>query len=160
MKLLILVSSLLSTSVLASQPSVADLSKLSITPVEALKLAQKNVTINGVVYQQKVKPSFNKRVLSSHIEIPSLVIGEVVNSTDGFTAYDVTGEIIVKLAGDVDLETFSKNNNLTIKQAYKDFYILKSSDKTNLLPVVEQLQKLANVVSATIDLADKGINTH
>lgn len=160
MKLLILVSSLLSTSVLASQPSVADLSKLSITPVEALKLVKKSVTINGVVYQQEAQPNLNKHALSNHIEIPSLVIGEVVNSTDGFTAYDVTGEIIVKLAGDVDLDTFSKDNNLTIKQAYKNFYILKSGDKTNLLPLVEQLQSLPNVVSATIDLADKGINTH
>ena len=160
MKLLILVSSLLSTSVLASQPSVEDLSKLSITPVDALKLAKKNVIINGVVYQQDVKPSLNKRTLSSDFEIPSLVIGEVVNSTDGFTAYDVTGEIIVKLSGDLDLEKFSKDNNLVIKQAYKNFYILKSGDKTNLLPLVNQLQSLPNVVSATIDLADKGINTH
>ncbi|PAJ74604.1 hypothetical protein CJF42_09805 [Pseudoalteromonas sp. NBT06-2] len=160
MKLLILASSFLSTSVLASQPSVADLSKLSITPVEALKLAQKQVMINGVVYQQKATQSLNKQSFSTDIEIPSLVIGEVVNSTDGFTAYDVTGEIIVKLAGDVDLEKFSKDNNLTIKQAYKNFYILKSGDKANLLPLVEQLQNLPNVVSATIDLADKGINTH
>ena len=82
MKLLILVSSLLSTSVLASQPSVADLSKLSITPVEALKLVKKSVTINGVVYQQEAQPNLNKRALSNHVEIPSLVIGEVVNSTN------------------------------------------------------------------------------
>ncbi|SFC78991.1 hypothetical protein [Pseudoalteromonas denitrificans] len=160
MKLLILASSLLSMSVFAEDVSSVDLSKLTITPVESLKLSQKNVTINGTIYQQNIRTISKNGIKSFTVDTPILVVGEIVNSVDGFSSYDVTGEIIVKLSGDADLEKFTQDNNLSIKQAYKSFYILKASDKNNLLPIVAQLKSLPNVVSATIDLADKSINTH
>jgi hypothetical protein len=111
------------------------------------------------VYTRKATPKM--QALTQEIDLPkSVVIGEVVSSDDGFTSYQVTGEIIVKLKGNVDFTAFNQKNNLTIKQAYQEYYVLKAADKSNLLTLVNQLTTLENVESATIDLADLTITTH
>ncbi|MDP4983669.1 hypothetical protein [Pseudoalteromonas tunicata] len=159
MKVLLIAASLMSAGVMASEPTPAELAKFKIVSAAQVAQMQENVQINGKVYTRKATPKM--QALTQEIDLPkSVVIGEVVSSDDGFTSYQVTGEIIVKLKGNVDFTAFNQKNNLTIKQAYQEYYVLKAADKSNLLTLVNQLTTFENVESATIDLADLTITTH
>lgn len=159
MKVFLFAASLISVSAIASEPTEQELSKLNIISAEQLALFQETVTINGIDYSRKASPQ--RQAVMQDLDLPkTVVIGEVVSTSDGFTSYQVTGEIIVKLKGNVDFTAFNQKNNLTIKQAYGQYYVLKAVDNSNLLSIVNQLTALKNVESATIDLADLTITTH
>jgi hypothetical protein len=72
----------------------------------------------------------------------------------------VTGEILVKLEGDVDFDSFNQKHHLTITQAYGAFYILKSNNGTDLSQVIAELQLMPNVVSATLATANMSIEAN
>ena len=159
MKVFLFAASVISAGVIASEPTEDTLSKLQIVSAEQLAQLQENIEVNGQTFTRKATPK--QRSLSSDIDIPAnLVIGEVISSNDGFTAYKVTGEIIVKLSGEADLTAFNQAHNLSIKQAYQNYYVLKASDTSNLLALVDALTVMPHVDSAAIDLADMSISTH
>ena len=143
MKKVILMAALAATTHIAMATSADQLKGLTITPVEQLALSDSEVIVNN----KKFKTN------GANTVVPGLEIFD----ENGFNAYTVTGEIIVKLSGDVDFEQFNQDNDLIIKQAYKSYYILKSQSDRNLLPLVDALKKLEGVSSVTLELADKGI---
>ena len=159
MKVFLFAASIMSAGVMASEPTEQTLSKLNIVSAEQLVQLHENVEVNGQTFTRKAAPK--QRNLNSDIDIPAnLVIGEVISSNDGFTPYKVTGEIIVKLSGEVDFTAFNQTHNLSIKQAYQNYYVLKAADNSNLLALVNALTAMQYVDSATIDLADMSISTH
>lgn len=165
MKKLILIASCVSFSFSANAVDVSTLANLKIMPVETLQTQQKTVTLNGQKYAKKLaatpkqaKQLKQQKVNSNTIDLPNVISGEVLYSEDGFFEYRVTGEVIVKLTGDVDFTEFNQRHNLTITQAYKNYYVLKGAAEKNLLSVVDELVALPNVASATIDIVDKNVS--
>ena len=142
MKLLALIAALSSMSALANKDT-SQFKGLAITPVESIKIAQQAIIVNDLTYKT-----------DGHSAVTP---GLVVYDKEGFNAYTVSGEIIVKLNKQVDFEQFNRDNDLMIKQAYKSFYILKSQSDRDLLPLVSKLEKLDGVSSVTLELVDKGI---
>ncbi|NQZ80123.1 MAG: hypothetical protein HRT52_03810 [Colwellia sp.] len=71
-----------------------------------------------------------------------------------------TGEILVKLEGNVDFDSFNEKHHLTITQAYGAFYILKSENGTDLNQVIEELQLMPQVLSATLATANMSIEAN
>lgn len=151
----------LAMSVVPFDSSAQDIEKLkglTIQPVEKLAQQQITVEINGEKYRKPFsKTKKGLRDLNSD-GLPSVISGEVVYSEDGFNEYLITGEIIVKLSNTVDFSEFNKQHNLSVKQAYKNFYILKSESTEDLATLVKKLKAMPNVMSATIDLVDKNIH--
>ncbi|MCF6457190.1 hypothetical protein [Pseudoalteromonas sp. MMG024] len=143
MKKLFIIAALTLSTQAALANSAEQFKGLTITPVEQLTLAQSEVIVNDKTF----KTNGTKTV------VPGLDVFDV----SGLNAYTVTGEIIVKLSGDVDFEQFNKDNDLIIKQAFKSYYILKSQSQRDLLPLVDALKKLEGVSSVTLELVDKGV---
>ena len=163
MKYLILIASVASFTLLANQVDLSLLKSAKITPVETFKKQQKTVTLNGTTYVKSVAAKNNKRSSKVakqrvSVDLPTVISGEVLYSEDGFFEYLVTGEVIVKLTGAVDFTELNNRHNLSIKQAYKNYYVLKGQANDNLINVVNDLIAMPNVASATIDIVDKNIN--
>lgn len=162
MKVLTLALGLSVASSFGFAQDIETLKGLKIQPVEKFQSKQTTLEVNGKLYRKPMQWNTKKQNLemsrSAKPELPPVISGEVLYSENGFEEYLVTGEIIVKLSGNTDLDSFNQQNNLTIKQAYKNFYILKGSNNANLLVLVDKLQALPNVQSATIDLVDRNID--
>jgi len=158
MKYLALLVGLTALSVQANQQETEQLKGLTIKPVETVKKKQPSVTVNGTKFLKRAVKKVKGQKHLTDLTLPDVISGEVLYSEDGFTEYLVTGEIIVKLSSNVGLDHFNNIDGLTIKQAYKDFYILKSEANSDLLALVSQLNAMPEVLSATIDLVDRNIN--
>lgn len=143
MKNIIMIAALTLSAQVAVANNTEQFNGLTITPVDQLTLSQSEVIVND----KKFKTN----------GINTVVPGLEVYDVSGLNAYTVTGEIIVKLSGDVDFEQFNNDNDLIIKQAFKTYYILKSQSQRDLLPLVDALKKLDGVSSVTLELVDKGI---
>ena len=83
----------------------------------------------------------------------------LLNANNG-AVFQATGEILVKLEGNVDFDAFNKKHNLAITQAYGSFYILKSKEGGDLKKVIDELQLMPQVVSATLATANMSIEAH
>lgn len=129
----------------AQTVDVETLKGYTIQPVEQLQQQGVQLELNGRVYKK----------LSGSAD--SVKNGDVLYSLNGLDEFVVSGEIVVKLENAMDFEKFSQQNDVTIKQAYENFYILQTSDKANLLNVVGNLQAIPTVRSVTIDLVDKNV---
>lgn len=131
---------------LAQSVDVETLKGLSIQPVEQLQQQGNTLEVNGTTY---------KKLTGS---VDSVKNGDTLYSVDGLREFVVTGEIVVKLEGTMDFDKFSQQNDVTIKQAYKNFYILQTSDTVNLIAVVGELKTIPTVQSVTVDLVDKNVH--
>lgn len=143
MKKVFLIVAFAITSQFAVANNAEQFKGLTITPVDQLESNQSEVVVNDKTF----------RTNGANKVVPGLDVFD----ENGFNAYTVTGEIIVKLSGDVDFAQFNKDNDLIIKQAYKEYYILKSQSNRDLLPLVDALKQLDGVSSVTLELADKGV---
>lgn len=83
--------------------------------------------------------------------------GQILVGSNGLEAYRATGEVVVKLAHVGDADKLAQTHGLTLKQAFRNYYIVTSS-KENLVDVVSQLKKDGTVLSASIDLRDIGVS--
>ncbi len=131
------------TTQIVTATTLEQFKDLAITPAELLEVDDSEVIVNNIKF----------RTNGANKVVPGLDVFD----ENGFNAYTVTGEIIVKLSDDVDFEQFNKDNDLVIKQAYKTYYILKSQSNRDLLPLVDELKKLSGVSSVTLELVDKGV---
>ncbi|CAH9061184.1 hypothetical protein PSECIP111951_02434 [Pseudoalteromonas holothuriae] len=95
--------------------------------------------------------------LNGHTTVGGLLSGEAVTKgqiiigDNGLSAFEATGEVIVQLASFADADEVAKTHGLTLKQAYKSFYVVTSS-KQNLTEVVESLKQEGTVLSANLGL--------
>jgi len=170
MKYTLLATALLSLSTQAVEILPSEISAPSLAEIKNLKtlvlpMTQKNlISVNGKTFMKKTLNKAAKADLSSvnSTQGPdiSVITGDVVFSEDGFNTYQVTGEILVKLDSDYDFTSFNAKHELSIKQAYNNFYILKSNDNSDLLPIVEELAQTTGIASVTLDLLNLSINTH
>lgn len=128
---------------------------LTITPIEQFEQTNGQLAVNGLAFVKATQ----EQVFEGNSFNPSVVLpGDTLVSDNGAIAFDVTGEIIVKVNQQIDFEQFNSKNDLLIKQAYKDFYILTPNKVADLLPLVEALNALAGVESATLELRERGIS--
>lgn len=128
---------------------------LTITPIEQFEANQVAVVVNGLNFQKaSQEQAFNGVQFDDKIVLP----GDTLVSDNGSITFDVTGEIIVKVNQAVDFEQFNSKNDLHIKQAYQDFYILTPNKVADLLPLVKALNALTGVESATLELRERGIS--
>lgn len=81
--------------------------------------------------------------------------GQVIIGENGLSAYEATGEVIIELASFADVDKVAAAHGLTLKQAYKTFYVVTSSE-SNLTAVVNTLRKQGTVISADLGLIDLG----
>ncbi|CCQ11711.1 hypothetical protein PALB_26120 [Pseudoalteromonas luteoviolacea B = ATCC 29581] len=116
-------------------------------PVDATELSQFEIQDAGVLNGS----SFDSVNTAERIEKGQILVGQA-----GLEAYTASGEVVVKLASFADANKLAKAHNLTLKQAYKDFYIITSS-VNDLNQVLAALKKDGTVVSASIDLRDLGV---
>lgn len=158
MKYFAILASVAALSVQANNVDVKHLQGLEIKPIKNIKKLQNTVTINGTKYLKKVVKEDKNVAHARSITLPDVISGEVLYGEGGFNEYLVTGEIIVKLSSDVDFNHFNNTHDLSIKQAYESFYILKSNSGNDLLSIVKQLKAMPEVLSATIDLVDRSVD--
>lgn len=83
----------------------------------------------------------------------SIEKGQVVIGENGLSAYQATGEVVIELAALADADKIAAAHGLTLKQAYKKFYVVTSS-QANLLDVVNTLRQDGTIVSADLGLVD------
>ena len=81
--------------------------------------------------------------------------GQIIVGENGLSAYKATGEVIIELATFADADKVAAAHGLTLKQAYKSFYVVTSS-QTNLTEVVNTLREQGTVISADLGLIDLG----
>ncbi|WP_462151245.1 hypothetical protein [Pseudoalteromonas xiamenensis] len=126
----------LAPSVFAKSPiNVEELQGLQIQPETVLD-GSAFVTVDGAENVQK---------------------GQILVGENGLDAYRATGEVIIKLASVADADKLAQTHGLTLKQAYKQYYIVTAS-KTNLNDVIISLKKDGTVLSASLDLRDLGVS--
>ncbi|BBN83759.1 hypothetical protein PA25_37440 [Pseudoalteromonas sp. A25] len=82
--------------------------------------------------------------------------GQIIIGDNGLSAYEATGEVLIQLASFADADEVAKAHGLTLKQAYKSFYVVTASEQ-NLTAVIDNLKKDGTVVSANLGL--KNLNT-
>ncbi len=158
MKYLAILASLTALSVQANSVDVNHLQGMEIKPIKSVIKQQGTVTINGNKYLKKLAKKDKNVAMAKSITLPDVISGEVLYGEGGFNEYLVTGEIIVKLSSEVDFNHFNNIHDLSIKQAYANFYILKTNSNNDLLGVVAQLKAMPEVLSATIDLVDRSVD--
>ncbi|MBD1584424.1 hypothetical protein [Pseudoalteromonas sp. S16_S37] len=77
--------------------------------------------------------------------------GQIIIGDNGLSAYEATGEVLIQLASFADADEVAKAHGLTLKQAYKSFYVVTASEQ-NLTKVLADLKKEGTVVSANLGL--------
>ncbi|CAM4138322.1 hypothetical protein [Pseudoalteromonas byunsanensis] len=85
--------------------------------------------------------------------------GQVIIGDNGLNAYQATGEVLIQLAAFANADEVAKAHNLTLKQAYKSFYVVTSKQE-NLAQVLAALQQEGTVVSASLGLKDLGVKVN
>ncbi|MFC3034079.1 hypothetical protein ACFOEE_16360 [Pseudoalteromonas fenneropenaei] len=141
MKAILLSTSLVLAVAAISTPVVAN------TPVSAETLEQLPVQ-DGASLAGKLSTVDTAQDVSK---------GQIFVGTDGLHAYQATGEVIIKLSAVADADKVAKNHGLTLKQAYKHYYIV-TSRQANLAEVVKQLKADGTIVAASIDVRDLDVS--
>jgi len=147
----------LSSSVYATV-TTEQLNGLKIKSAPA-KQAGHRVVINGEQFTKQLTKQAQMRSLnhSARSSLATVVKGDIVTAENGFNEYQVTGEIVVELNTNNDLQALAKQHNLLIKQAYKNYYVLVDEHGRDLNQLVVTLGGLQQVKSANIDLRDTSL---
>ncbi|MCQ8878577.1 hypothetical protein NQT69_11240 [Pseudoalteromonas shioyasakiensis] len=155
--LLALVFTGLSSSVFATV-TTEQLSGLKIKSAPVKQAGQK-VVINGEQFTKQLTKQAQTISLkrSARSLAATVVKGDIVTAENGFNEYQVTGEIVVELNTNSDVQALAKQHNLLIKQAYKDYYVLVDEHGRDLNQLVTTLAGLQQIKSANIDLRDTSL---
>ncbi|WP_105170042.1 hypothetical protein [Pseudoalteromonas sp. T1lg23B] len=140
-KLLVLAALTTSSAVFANFPvSIDELQQQTLKDISQLPLSSMTQT-------------------SDLNEVHSVKKGQVIIGDNGLNAYQATGEVLIQLADFADADAVAKAHGLTLKQAYKSFYVV-TSEQENLAQVLAALQQEGTVISASLGLKDLGVKVN
>lgn len=116
------------------------------------------VEINGEQFTKQAQArSFRRSARSLSTNTTPIIKGDIVTAENGFNEYQVTGEIVVELETNNDAHVLAKQHGLSLKQAYKQYYVLVDEQGRDLNRLITTLERSGQVKSANIDLRDTSL---